>query len=640
MSKPLSVRRLPKSPLASCAISLVFMAQVGAAHATGSCESLASVTIPFATITTAQSVPAGTFTPPIGAPINNLPAFCRVALTMAPSADSSIRVEVWMPTVGWTGRYQGTGGGGYTGSISYGALAAGLNLGNAVANTDMGTVPATVTNGTSLVGHPEKWLDFGSRSTHEMTVAGKFLVQAFYGQPANYSYFTGCSTGGHQGLEEAQVFPDDYDGILAGAPGHNRTHLHMTFVNNYKVPHTAPGSVISASKLTMLNQAVLNACVGKDGGVATDGFLTDPRKCGFDPATLLCTTGDAPSCLTASEVYTAKAFYDGLRNPRTGALIYPGWARGTETGWGGLQGTTSPAFPGILNWALGANYNPLTVDWDQDSATVDATLAPTVNFMSTDLSRFSGHNGKLILYHGFADPIVVTRDTITYYDRLRDEQGLSPEQLQSFARLFLVPGMGHCSGGPGPNTFDALTPLFNWVENGKAPESIVATRSQGGTVLMSRPLCAYPKEAHYLGSGATNDAANFACVDDGTNDPSLENPAREYLSPLIIQASAPEALNLRNGGGKVVIVLSTPEGSDTFRQWLPSDIKAEGAAAMSGKLSDDGKQYVVQFNRVDLQSFNGGNPDRQDVDLMITGNLQHNGVRSLFATSATVKVSR
>jgi len=203
-----------------------------------------------------------------------------------------------------------------------------------------------------------------------------------------------------------------------------------------------------------------------------------------------------------------------------------------------------------------------------------------------------------------------------------------------------VPGMGHCSGGTGPNTFDALTPLVNWVENGQAPEGITATLSQGGTVVMSRPLCVYPKQARYAGSGATNDAANFVCIDDGHNDPSLENPARDYLSPLIIQASAPDALNLRNGGGKVVIVLSTPEGSDTFQQWMPSDIKAEGATAVSGRLSGDGKQYVVQFNRADLQSFDGGNPDGEDVDVMITGKLQHNGVISGFATSATVRVHR
>ena len=209
--------------------------------------------------------------------------------------------------------------------------------------------------------------------------------------------------------------------------------------------------------------------------------------------------------------------------------------------------------------------------------------------------------------------------------------------------MFLVPGMGHCSGGPGPTTFDALTPLINWVENNVAPESIIATNSQGGNVVMSRPLCTYPKQARYIGSGATNDAANFACVDDGNNDPALEIPAREYLSPLVIQASAPDTLNLRNVRGKLVIVLSTPEGSDTFHQWVPSDIRAEAARAVSGKLSRDGRRYVVEFNRADLQGFNGGNPDGEDVDLMITGKLQHTGHfggTSRFATSVTVRVRR
>jgi feruloyl esterase len=603
------------------------------------CEALSSINIPYATVVSAQSIPAGTFQPPTGAAITGLPAFCRVALTLAPSADSSIRVEVWMPAASWTGRFQGLGGGGYTGSINYSALGNALKAGYATANTDMGTVPATTGNGVALVGHPQKWLDFGSRSTHLMTVAGKVLVNAFYGRAPNYSYFTGCSTGGHQGLEEAQVFPDDYDGILAGAPGHNRTHLHMTFVNNYKVAHTAPASVISSQKLTMLNQAVLAACVGKDGGLPTDNFLTDPRKCSFDPASLLCTAGDAPTCLTASEVYTAKAFYDGLRNPRTGALIYPGWALGTERGWGALQGTTSPDFPGILNWALGANYNPLTVDWDKDTATIDATLAPTVNFMSTDLSHFSGHGGKLILYQGFADPIVVTRDTITYYDRIRDEQGLSFGQLQSFARFFIVPGMGHCSGGAGPNNFDALTPLVNWVESSQAPEAIIGAGSIAG-VAMSRPLCAYPKQARYTGSGSTNDAANFVCLDDGTNDPSLEIPTRDYLSPLIIQASAPSAFDTRVNGSKFAVILRAPAGSYDFHQWTPTGVQAEGATAILGAPSLDGRTYTVYFKWSDLQSFFANVPGGPVIDLNITGTLQHSGQQSLFAAGVPVTVRR
>jgi feruloyl esterase len=341
------------------------------------------------------------------------------------------------------------GGGGYTGSINYTSLATALRANFAAANTDMGTAPATGGNGSAIVGHPEKFLDFGSRSTHEMTVAAKTLVQAFYGQPAQYSYFVGCSTGGHQGLEEAQVFPNDYDGILAGAPGHNRTHLHTAFVWDYAVPRKPGASLISPAKLTSLNNAVLAACVGSDGGVVTDRYLTDPRDCTFDPASLLCSGANAPTCLTASELQTARLFYDGPRNPRTGQRIYPGWALGSELGWTALQGTTQPDFEGIYKWALDANYDPLAVDFDADMAKVDAVLAPSVNFMSSDLSRFASAGGKLLLYHGFADPIVVSQDTINYFERIMSEQHLTPAQTQAFVRLFMVPGIGAVGGDVG-----------------------------------------------------------------------------------------------------------------------------------------------------------------------------------------------
>jgi len=606
------------------------------------CESLQSARVPSATITATQSITGGTFTPPTGAPITNLPPFCRVALTMAPSADSNIRVEVWLPTEDWTGRYQGTGGGGYTGAIGYGALAAGLRLGNAVANTDMGTAPATGGNGVALVGHPEKWLDFGSRSTHLMTVAGKTLVRAFYGRGPEYSYFTGCSTGGHQGLAEAQVFPDDYDGILAGAPGHNRTHLHTAFVWNYAIPRKAPGALIPAAKLTLLNNAVRAACVGKDGGLATDTFLTNPAKCQFDLAAVACSGADAPTCLTASELHTARKFYDGPRNPRTGDLIYPGWPLGTETGWSGRQGTTSPSFEGITAWALGADYNPLGVDFDSHMATVDSVVGPSVNFLSTDLSRFRARNGKLLMYHGTADSTVVSQDTINYYERMMSDERLGLGDLQSFARLYMVPGMGHCSGGNGPNVFDALSALIQWVEQGQPPEQIVATKfvnnNQTLGIEMTRPLCPYPQEPRYTGAGDTKSATSFACLDDG-NRIAAELPGREYLAPLLIEANAPNSLNLRTSGGTVTIVLRIAHGSDTFLQWVPSNVRAEGAAAISGELSADGKTYVVKFNRSDLQGFDGGGQHGEHVDLMITGSLRHNGLNGLFATSATVTVN-
>jgi feruloyl esterase len=644
-------RQPPATGVAGSLLTLAVAASVSTTAMAAPCENLASVAIPETTITVAQSVSAGTFTPPIGAPIVGLPAFCRVALTIAPSTDSHINVEVWMPAAGWNGRFEGTGGGGYTGAISYGALATGVQLGYAVANTDMGTAPATVLDGTALVGHPQRWLDFGSRSTHEMTVAAKTLVEAFYETPPRHSYFTGCSTGGHQALAEAQVFPDDYDGILGGAPGHNRTHLHTAFVWDFAVPHKSPGAFIPFPKLVLLNTAVLAACVGKDGGLATDAFLTDPRECGFDPASLTCPAGDAPNCLTAQQVDTAEKFYGGPRNPRTHELIYPGWPRGSEPNWVFLEDPSlfglpfAPAFEGITTWALGLNYNPLTVDFDSDMAKVDAVLAPTVNFMNTDLSRFSSRGGKFILYQGFADFIVSAQDTINYYQRIRDEQNLTLDEEQAFIRLFMVPGMGHCAGGPGPNSFDALSPLVQWVEQGVAPGRIVATKyvnddpSQG--VQMTRPLCAYPQEARYVGSGDATQAASFACVADAGDESAAELPGRDYLAPLILQAKmTPEVINVRNGPGVVTAFITVPQGSDSLTQWMIESLALESAPALSTALVGGGRTFMATFDRKDLSNFTGGVPAGQPVDVMLTGTLLHNGSQSLFSIGPTVRILR
>ncbi len=550
-----------------------------------------------------------------------------------------------MPLTTWNGKLQGLGGGGYTGSVNYGALAGALSQGYAATNTDMGTAPSGVLDGRPIIGHPQKWLDFGSRSTHEMTVAAKSLVRAFYGKEPDRSYFVGCSTGGHQGLEEAQIFPDDYDGIVAGAPGHNRTHLHADFVSDWVVSHKAPGSVISPQKLGMLHDAVIAQCRGKDGGLATDKFLNDPRDCNFDVTALQCKNGDGPNCLTSSELVTANHMYDGLRNTRTHELIYPGWPLGSELGWAFIQGGAQPAFPGILDWALGAGYDALSLNFDSDMATVDATLAPTVNFMNPDLSRFAAHGGKLLMYHGFADFIVSPQDTINYYKRMMSERDMDPREIQSFARLFLVPGMGHCAGGDGPNSFDKLSPLVNWVEKGAAPERLIATKflndDPGMAVQMTRPLCTFPKEARYGGSGDATNAANWTCVNDGKDERPATLPSRVYLSPLIINAQAvPEMISLRSTARLITVVLHTPPGSDNFSQWIPGNIKAEGASPVSAARSADGRTYVVSFKRSDLDGFLRAQASGRPVDLMLTGTLQHDGAQSLFAASATVKVRK
>jgi len=639
-------RKVLASAVRARTLTLAAAALCGAAPAfAASCEDLATTTLPYATITAAATVTGGTFTPPTGAAQTNLPDFCRVALTLAPTADSNIRVEVWMPAATWNNRFQGLGGGGYTGTLNYGALADALRLNYAAAHTDMGTSPATTTNGVPVVGHPEKQLDFGSRSTHMMTVAAKSLVQAYYGREPDRSYFVGCSTGGHQGFAEAQVFPSDYDGIVAGAPGHNRTHLHAAFVSDWVVSHKAPGSVVSAAKLSMLNTAVLNACRGLDGGLATDNFLHDPRACNFDPGVLQCRAGDAPDCLTASELVTVRHHYAGLRNPTTLELIYPGWPLGSELGWGSLQGGATAAFPGILNWAFGASYDPLTLSFDTATSALDALLAPAVNFMSTDLSRFVAKGGKLLVYHGLADAIVSPQDTMTYFERLAAEQGQTPQQVQSYARLFLAPGMGHCSGGNGPNTVDYVSPLVNWVETGAAPERLVATKYVNNNaslgVQMTRPLCVYPLEARYGGSGDVNSAANWVCVDDGNTETVPPLPAPEYLSPLKLQARVvPDVINMRAMAGVITVLLTTAPNSADLRQWMPSDVKAEGASAMNVARTADGRGYLATFRRSDLASFTGGKAAGKPVDLMLTGTLLHDGVQSLFAVSATVKVIR
>jgi feruloyl esterase len=639
-------RRFPKTrstPLALAAAALCTLASTGA-HAVD-CGSLTSVVIPFTTVTTAALVTGGTFVPPDGTPaITGLPDFCRVAMTIAPTSDSHILVEAWLPTTTWNGRLEGLGGGGYTGVINWGALGNSIINGYAATNTDMGTSPATPLDGTPIVGHPEKWLDFGSRSTHEMTVAAKTMLQAYYAQEAKFAYWVGCSTGGHQGLLNAQVWADDYDGIVAGAPGHNRTHLHADFVSDFAFSNTPPAAVISPDKLVVLNNAVLKACAGKDGGLATDGFLSDPRVCTYNPAKLQCKHGDAPDCLTAGEVRTAQHMYDGLRNPDTNELIYPGWSRGSEALWFIMENSTGVAFPGIFNWALGLDYDPLTVNFDTDMNTVDATLLPTVNFMNTNLSRFTAHGGKLIVYHGWADPIVAPQDTVNYFHRLTADQQLPQKTVQGFARLFLAPGMSHCGGGPGPNVIDPLSALRDWVEKGIAPDSIVATKyvnddpTQG--VEMTRPLCMFPKEARYKGRGDSNDAANWKCASDGNDEP-FQLTAPRYTSPFVVRAkSDPDVIDMSKPNLMITVTLSVPPGSDDFADWVPANLKAEGAAALTTTLSDNNRKLTATFRRGDLGGFTGGRPANKPVDLMITGTFQHDGVQSLFAASATVRLQR
>jgi feruloyl esterase len=449
-------------------------------------------------------------------------------------------VEVWLPVDGWNGKFLATGNGGYAGVIVYAALADGLRRRYAVANTDMGAVPFSL-NGSALTSFPERWKDWGFRATHEMTVAAKQVIKAYYGTEAQRSYFSGCSTGGQQGLMEAQRFPDDYDGIIAGAPGHNRTHLHTAFVWSYRAitldGSIWPGSLFSSEALKLLNQSVLQACATKAGGLATDPFLNDPRDCDFDPATLLCHSPTAANCLSENQVKAARRLYDGPRSPENNRPIYPGWPRGSEIREneviyrGALLGLPipRPLYDGLFKWLFPSPAYWKEFDFGGDMKTVDDKLAPILNAVNPDLRPFAERGGKLMLYHGWADAVVAAQDTINYYHSVVLVQGgLTPTALgktQEFARLFLAPGMAHCGGGPGPNSIfaasnpggpqadaerDALVALDTWVTTGVAPEKIIAVNGS-----MSRPLCPYPQRAQYGGSGDTNLAQNFTCADAG-----------------------------------------------------------------------------------------------------------------------------
>ena len=530
------------------------------------CTNLLSLQLHHTTITSATDNTTGVFVPPGSAPITGLPAFCRVTATLTPSSNSSIKIEVWLPETTWNGRFLGTGGGGFQGVITYSELASGIQAGFASSNSDLGTGtagcsplycgsdgnmgnPLAIAFGdpaapsTGLFGHPERIKDFGYRAIHGMTVRGKEIADAFYGQRAHKAYFAGCSTGGQNALMEAQRFPNDYDGILAGAPAFNRTHLHMAGLALWQDTHASPGRLIQPGQMTLINQTVLKQCVGQDGGAPTDQFLTDPRDCHFDPKVLLCKGGQVPpACLTSDQVTTMEKYYAGTVDPVNGQVINPGPARGNETdnilalGLALQENLPEPAFDGLFYWVFGPSFgypsgpvNFSNFDFHHDVDKVDDQLAAVLNANSTDLGEFREHGGKLLMYHGWADPLIPSQSSINYFNALVGNDGHGFQQAsfgnggpalqrtQSYARLFMAPGLYHCSGGPGPNVFDALSPLVNWVETGTAPETIIATKFVADTppaVAMTRPLCVYPKVAKYNGSGSTSMAANFTCVTD------------------------------------------------------------------------------------------------------------------------------
>ena len=487
------------------------------------CTRVASLALAETTIRSAAVVTGGSFAPPGGGPASkDLPAFCRVAAVSKPA----VSFEVWLPLANWNGKFQGVGNGANAGSISYPAMAAALRRGYATASTDTGHATTNSRDARWAVGHPELVIDFGYRAIHLTAEHAKRIVSAFYAKPASHSYFVSCSTGGRQALMEAQRFPDDYDGIVAGAPAANwsrfQTGGHLWAASAL---NKDPERYIPAGKLPLLQSAVLAACDANDG--VKDGVLDDPRRCRFDSQTLVCKQGGDPSsCFTPKQVAAIKDLYAGARDS-AGRLIYPGYMPGAEaeggwaaymTGSGPRSGNHWEQADNVLKYLVFENpaWDFRTFDFDKDVAFTVDKLGKTFDAFDPDLARFRRNGGKLLLYHGWNDPSISPLNTIDYYERVVSvlkKGGGEPAaaQAQEFIRLFMLPGMLHCGGGPGPNTFDMVGALEGWVEERRAPDSLTASHATNGTIDRTRPLCVYPKVAVYSGSGSTNDAANFSC---------------------------------------------------------------------------------------------------------------------------------
>jgi feruloyl esterase len=479
------------------------------------CETLVSLKLPNTTITVAR-VEEGDLssidnkTP--GGPLTNLPSFCRVAGTISSVPDSVIKFEVWMPTSGWNQRFMAVGNGGFSGAPWYRFMAAAVREGYAVAATDTGH-QGSDSDASFALGHPEKVTDFGYRSVHETTIKSKAIVASFYDNPAKKSYFDGCSSGGKQGLMEAQRYPADFDGIISGAPANNWERLSASAIWIGQATHLTSASELPKEKLAILHQAALDACDASDG--VKDGVIGDPFSCRFNPAITQCKTSDTSSCLAPEQVEAARKIYAGPVNPRTHQQVFPGLEPGSELAWNFFAGPPEPPIASShFKYIIfkDPKWDFRTLNFDSDIAISEKVDNGTLTATDPNLKPFFARGGKLILYHGLTDGLIAPQNTINYYKAVLKTVG--PAASQSM-RLYLAPGMNHCFGGAGPNDFDLHTPITDWVENNKAPAAITTSHYPPGPPTKpdrTRPLCPYPQIAKYKGSGSTDDAANFVCA--------------------------------------------------------------------------------------------------------------------------------
>lgn len=495
-------------PLVSAVTALGLMAAVPALAKPGpeACTELAKAAFPHTTLSSANEIPASDST--------KTPAFCEVSGVVSPVPDSHIGVVYRLPD-DWNGKLLGLGGGGWAGNTRLETAAPGLAKGYATAQTDAGHSSTSVWD-TSWAASQAEVDDFAHRAIHLMTTTGKSVLARYYGQAQKRAYFQGCSTGGRQALMEVQRYPDDYDGVISGAPVYTLTTQTMALLRSQAFSH--PGASLSEGAATRLNDAVLAACDTKDG--IEDGIITDPRSCKFDPAVIQCKAGETgDKCLTPAQVTAVRAVYAGVKAPDGEYAAFP-LSRGSEGGWSRFIATNKPADQTALaTTAAGAGLGGLVprlfgvADFDltrfsaaHDFATVrKSAFAEEYEAKDPNIAPFFRHGGKLLLWHGFDDPGPSPLATIEYYRKVEKSTGA---QANADLRFYLLPGVYHCRGGPGADQFDSLAAIDAWVDQGKAPETLLATRADHR---LSRPLCRYPALPHYKGSGDPRSAESFEC---------------------------------------------------------------------------------------------------------------------------------
>ena len=537
-------------------LTLVLAPAVAAAqnkqHTPAACERLASLSLPHTAITLSQVVNAGEFAAPVnpatrggggssalaGAlgsipdvpgrvtantaglglgynggrgvpPFKALPAFCRVAATLKPSPSSDIRMEVWMPIAGWNGHFRGTSPNGLGGVINYNAMGVGLTDGFAVASTDTGHQGGD----TAWMQVPDKVTDFAGRAMHETTVVGKALATAYYGTAPRYSYMIECGGGSAAALHEVQKYPADYNGIVVGGHAAHLTRQIFGQLWLWLAAHPNGDAILPTAKLTVIHEAVLAKCDILDG--VKDGLLENPTRCAFDPKELECESrGDGPNCLTTPQVEAVRKIYAGPTNPRTNERIWSPLYRGSELDWSFFSDAPSPygIVTNTLRVILGDSawdFRTTAVDFDRHVALADRSDIARVNASNADISEYVRRGGKLILSGGWNNALVPAGAVLDYYHRV--EASLGIENTRRAVRLYMVPGMIECNGGPGTDTFDLLGVMRRWVERGQAPHEVIASRVESGKVVRTRPLCPYPQVATYQGKGSTDEARNFVC---------------------------------------------------------------------------------------------------------------------------------